>query len=388
MAGYNMGHGGLVRTVRRFSSNDFWELSRLEAAIPWETTLYVPKILATAVVMRNLKAFGLDQITPEPPESFDVVRVAPGTTLSEVARAAALEPRVVEQLNPMYLAGRTPPASGPTLSYKVRLPPGTGALASQGLAGSADAAGDLVVVRVGDTVETLAAARGTTPAALRRLNSIGAAEVLEPGTVLLAPRLEAGAQPGADTEEVVVVPARQFRYAGRERVFYRVVAGDSLARIAQAFGVGSHELLLWNALDPSARLQSDMVLQVFVPPSQSLSGVRYVREASTRVLVAGSPEFIDYFEGLSGKRRIVIKVAEGETLFSIGQRYGMSVGWMERINRFSRTKKLKVGQSIIVYAKVPGQVPAGTADVTPLPPVVAGSPESLPELPPPVTSGT
>ena len=49
MAAYNMGHGGLLRAVRKFNTNDFWALSRYEAGIPWETTLYVPKILATAV---------------------------------------------------------------------------------------------------------------------------------------------------------------------------------------------------------------------------------------------------------------------------------------------------------------------------------------------------
>ena len=48
MAAYNMGHYGLSRSVRRYNTNDFWRLTRLEAALPWETALYVPKILAIA----------------------------------------------------------------------------------------------------------------------------------------------------------------------------------------------------------------------------------------------------------------------------------------------------------------------------------------------------
>ncbi|HXK17131.1 MAG TPA: lytic transglycosylase domain-containing protein, partial [Polyangiaceae bacterium] len=65
MAAYNMGYGGLSRSVKKFNTNDFWELARYEAGIPWETTLYVPKILATAVLMNNRRAFGLDSVSED-----------------------------------------------------------------------------------------------------------------------------------------------------------------------------------------------------------------------------------------------------------------------------------------------------------------------------------
>ena len=51
-------HGGLTRAIKKFNTNDYWELGRHEAGIPWETTLYVPKILATAIMMANKRAFG------------------------------------------------------------------------------------------------------------------------------------------------------------------------------------------------------------------------------------------------------------------------------------------------------------------------------------------
>jgi membrane-bound lytic murein transglycosylase D len=88
MAGYNMGHGGLARAMKKFNTNDFWELARHEAGIPWETTLYVPKILATAIVMNNKKSFGLDGIEPDPPENFGVIEVGPSRLLSELAASS------------------------------------------------------------------------------------------------------------------------------------------------------------------------------------------------------------------------------------------------------------------------------------------------------------
>ena len=54
LAGFNMGYAGLASVLRRFNTNDFWSLSRTEGALPWETTLYVPKVFAAAVVAHNL----------------------------------------------------------------------------------------------------------------------------------------------------------------------------------------------------------------------------------------------------------------------------------------------------------------------------------------------
>src|SRR5262249_49570704 len=100
MAAYNMGYAGLNRAIRKFSSNDFWELARYEAGLPWETTLYVPKIVATAIMMNNPTAFGIADIAPEPPQNFDTVLVGPGTPLEAVASAAGVTVETIEALNP------------------------------------------------------------------------------------------------------------------------------------------------------------------------------------------------------------------------------------------------------------------------------------------------
>ena len=51
-----------------------WSLARTEGTLPWETTLYVPKILAAAVVAHNLVAFWDDaDIQLDPPLEADEV---------------------------------------------------------------------------------------------------------------------------------------------------------------------------------------------------------------------------------------------------------------------------------------------------------------------------
>ena len=49
-AAYNAGYGAVLQSIARYNTNDFWELCRHEAGLPWETTLYVPKIVAAAIV--------------------------------------------------------------------------------------------------------------------------------------------------------------------------------------------------------------------------------------------------------------------------------------------------------------------------------------------------
>jgi membrane-bound lytic murein transglycosylase D len=351
IASYNMGYGGLTRSIRKFNSNDFWELVRYEAGIPWETTLYVPKIFALAIVMNNKKAFGLDVEPSDPPETFDVVLVGPSVALDDVARAAGVPASAIADLNPAYLAGRTPPwvAGSAKPSWRVRVPSGKGPSCTSALARSStvDDALEPYVSKFGDTVESIANAHGTSEARIRAINHVDPKEVLAAGTVLLVPRGAHGATP-EPSDDVVVVPPREFAYADRTRIFYRVLPSDTLARIANVFSVSASDIGLWNALDESARLQPGMALQLFVDKNRSFTA-RSVSPAETRVLVAGTPEFYEYFEGQNGRKRVVVSARENDTLATLGKRFGMTVGSMERVNRRSRTDKLRTGESVIVY---------------------------------------
>ena len=351
IASYNMGYGGLARSIRKFNSNDFWELVRYEAGVPWETTLYVPKIFALAIVMNNKKAFGLDAIETDPPESFDVVQVGPSVPLADVARSAGVTEAELLALNPAFLSGRTPPAipGSNKPSFRVHVPVGKGALCTAALARIAndDEPLQTYLTKFGETVESIANAHGVSEARLRAINHVEPKEQLAAGTVLLVPRTPRAASAPAN-DEVVVVPPREFAYAERARLFYRVLSGDTLSRVANAFAVSVADIGLWNALDENARLQSGMALQLFVDKRKTFSA-RTINPSETHVLVAGSPEFYDYFEGQNGRKRVVVSARENDTLASLGKRYGMTVGSMERINRRSRTDKLHAGESIVVY---------------------------------------
>lgn len=385
MAAYNMGHGGLSRAIQKFNSNDFWELCRYEAGIPWETTLYVPKIMAIAVVMNNKKAFGIADVTPDAAERFEAVIVESATSLDHVARVGGVSEKTLTQLNPQLLAGRVPPVRPGQRSerFRVRVPVGTGAGITARLAQSEAESARLSshVVKLGDTLDSVARNIGSDAAVLKTANRVGDDETLAAGTVLVVPRSARKDSAAPASPDVVVVPPRRFDYPDRERVFYIVRSGDTVNEIAKTFGVARGDVEAWNALDSSARLQPSMTLQLWVKKEALPSDARFSREAEVRVLVAGTPEFIDYYEGLGGKKRLTVAAREGETLASIGRRYGLSSGWMERINRKSRRKKLHAGEMVVVY--VPKSTPDPTrqdSGLEPLRPATAPEPEALPAV--------
>lgn len=366
LAAYNMGYAGLGRAIRKYNTNDYWRLCNYESGIPWETTLYVPKIVALAVAMNNRATFGIEDVEPDSPVQSDVVTVGPGVPLSAVAKAAGVNESEIAQLNPQILAGRTPPL-GPAQSqaagnYVLRVPSGTGPIVSRKIAAvaSADASWDSYVIKQGDTLDSIARAAGISVTELRATNQIAASEILSAGDVLLVPKRDRPLDVDfAEDEKVVVVPRAMTLPPGTKRVFYRIVAGDTLSSIARAFEVRRSDLLEWNNLDSTARLQAKMVLAVLVPDTRSLAKVRYATEADVRILVAGSQEFAEYFESLRGNERVVVQARAGDTLATIASRYRLNVATLERVNRRPRTTRYGEGESVVIYApKGKGPKPA------------------------------
>jgi membrane-bound lytic murein transglycosylase D len=376
-AAYNAGYGSVLRSITSYNTNDYWELTRHEAGLPWESTLYVPKILAAAIVGHNLAAFGFADVTADAPFAYEQVDVPPGTTLATVARAAGTKPEVIEGLNPDLIRARTPPDRG---AVKVRLPPGTAAT----YAASFDKARDgdkveTVVLRFGETLDDVARAHGTTARQLRRLNGVKDSVELRGGTAIVVPRRAsakndvpskgdatakndepAGLAETAKSSErpdgeaadtvLVAVPDRSFNYDGRERVFYRTRDGDGLDEVADVFGVRAEDLVEWNNLDPGAKLHPGMVLQVFVRKDFDPSGVMLLDPSRVRVVTLGSEEFLELETARRGKKRLMYTCKAGDTLAKLGRRYGLTPGDLARINRFSYNTELHDGDRIVVYS--------------------------------------
>jgi membrane-bound lytic murein transglycosylase D len=371
MAAFNCGYGAMLRAIAKYNTNDFWLLLDYENALPWESSIYVPKALAAAIVGKNREAFGFGDVAPLEPLSSALVTVPTSVALSVIARAAGVDAREIDELNPQLRRGRTPPG---LREFAVRIPRGRKdrfAAAFPQLRGDWDTV-DAYVVRHGERFEDIAAIHGIKPAKLRELNGLASEREVQGGMMLVVPRVadsvkqsnraaaeadlyaagEPEGEPGDKMLVAVADPALQV--AGRDRVFYRVVAGDSLTRIARAFEVERAELATWNRLDAEAKLQPRMVLQVWVKDGfdPQRAGVAVLDHDRIELMAAGSVDHIQQSEGRIGRQRVTYQARKRESYEQIGRRFGLSARDIARINKKPFDTVLEAGQSCVIYKVV------------------------------------
>lgn len=118
-AGYNAGEGKISRAITRYKSDSFWEIRNGRYLKP-ETKNYVPKIMALAIIGKNLKSFGFEGIEFHEPLDFEEIEVGPMTDLYQVAEGIEIEMEELQRLNPEILRWFTPPGK----NYKLRIPVG------------------------------------------------------------------------------------------------------------------------------------------------------------------------------------------------------------------------------------------------------------------------
>ncbi|MFH1131056.1 MAG: LysM peptidoglycan-binding domain-containing protein [Pseudomonadota bacterium] len=357
LAAYHAGLGAIVNAIKKYNTNDYWQLCRYEAGLPWSTTLYVPKILAAMIVGHNRAFFGFSNIKPDPELAYELVSIPTSLTKRQLAQAAGVSTDIISELNPELRRERTPPNT----SLRIRIPQGARHRFYSKLASGKGALSHYrpYVVRLGDTDESLAKLYDVSYQNLRQINQLTNSAELRPGITILVPaakrtHIDKDTEINADEKELILVSLPEgspTEVVGHKRVFYRVASGDSLDEIAHYLAVTKDDLIHWNAIDPNAKLIPEMVLQAFVPDSFDNDMVRFLDPDSIKVLVSGSEEFLTLFEKRKGRNRFIYTVRKGDDLKKIGRRFNLSVGSLMRINQFARNTTLEQGQKIVLYAE-------------------------------------
>lgn len=131
---------------------------------------------------------------------------------------------------------------------------------------------------------------------------------------------------------------------GRTRVTYGVMSGDSLWVIANKFNVSVDSLKQWNNLkrrNPTLQVGSTL----FVWPDGN-TATASVQERGGTVLAKHSVSVAKP----AGKAGKVHALAEGETLWSVAQRYGVSVDDIMRWNKIKDHRTLPTGKVLLLSA--------------------------------------
>jgi len=257
VAAYNAGEGKIQKAIRRYHSNDFWELAR-HRYLKAETKRYVPKLIAAIIVSRNPVKYGFKDIVYDKPLQFEEAYVPPYTSLRAVALACGVNFKVVRQLNRFLRRGISPPAPG---SYEIRVPPGKAAELRRNLPrvyASTKTRYKTHIVRRHDTIGRICRFYKISKMTLLRANNLRKAK-LRLGRYLRIP---------VTTTRYTLLSKREYKWrlAGRgngKSLKHLVRGGETLAKIARRYHVTPQRIAAWNGLHNVNQIRAGRMLLIY-----------------------------------------------------------------------------------------------------------------------------
>lgn len=343
MAAYNAGPGKVNRAIRRYGTEDFWEISK-RRHLRRETKQYVPKILAAAELSKLPHVHGIEDVEYQAPLSWEVVTVTTATSLRAMAEACPfeLEEDVLRGLNPALRCGVTPPGE----TWSIRVPRAVTATCADRLRAAPHE--ERFVYRyhpVGsnDTLAVVARAHETTVEAILAFNRIEPDQFFDFEEIVVpVPRAEAHAVPIRKPPQLAFRPPG-YGPTSLKLVRYRVRSGDSLWRIANRFHVSISDLTKWNGLRRRSTLPIGRRLRIYLGgrAARAVAEQRARSSRSRRTVASSRPKRAIPVEGRH-------TVAAGESPWLIADRYGLSVADILAANDLRPNDVIQPGQVLVL----------------------------------------
>jgi len=331
LAAYNCGENRVLRTISSQRINyldNFWDLYE---KLPQETARYVPRFIATLHIVSDPKKYGLEDISPEPPLTFETIDIFRNIHLKHVAQATDTPLPYLKLLNPELRIDITP-AEG----YTLRIPPGTRDLLLSKLDEIPDstdspmeapAKSDIKppthMVAKGETIASIAKKYGVPASELVHLNKISKSGHLKPGTVLVLPylssKMAAASQPKPAPEPVK--PSKTTtKIDPKAPVVHTVQKGENLFSIASRYGTTVQAIQKLNNFN-TINLTIGQTLQI---PSESVS----------------------FAKPLLALKKYEVK--KGDSPTSIARTHKMPIERFLSINNLTEKSRLLPGQKVYV----------------------------------------
>uniref|UniRef100_A0A6V7KNP8 LysM domain-containing protein n=1 Tax=Bracon brevicornis TaxID=1563983 RepID=A0A6V7KNP8_9HYME len=259
VAAYNSGEGRVLQAVKvnkaKGRSTSYWAL-----ALPRETSLYVPKMLALSDILKNSKKYGIELPKPNESRALALVDLGQQMELTQAAEMAGLSLAKLKSYNTGYKRDVTAP-NGPhyIMVPKAHVEQLKDSLADGDIAAVQPAklaqlsANTGYKVRSGDTLSGIAAKLKVSAQDLRKWNNLASANALKVGQSLQVVQASAGSKKGKSNS-----------------ITYQVRKGDSLASIAKRHGVDIADVVRWNSvINKKANIQPRERLTLFVNTAAS-----------------------------------------------------------------------------------------------------------------------
>jgi len=305
LAAYNCGEVRVQRVIRAQRAeymDNFWDLYLM---LPRETSRFVPRFIATLLIIQKPEKYGFDLPPPDPPMTYDTIQVSKPFRLSDLSNMLGLGTGTLAAYNPELRNKSTPDRP-----YALKVPSG---YADKALAAvdslrrfiPPEATYRYHYVRRGETVSGIATRYGTTVGAIARLNRLGRGYLIRAGQRLRIPVR------GRSSSSFI--PPRTLTKEG-EKLVYSVKKGDNLYEIARSFNTTVQKIKAQNNLSSNL-----------------------LRVGQKLVIQSGAP---------SGA--VLYTVKPGDTPYKIAKENGMELQVLLALNGLSTRSKIYPGQQLWV----------------------------------------
>ena len=251
-AGYNAGAGKISRAIRRYRTEDFWELAR-HRYLRRETKNYVPKMIAAALIAKEPEKYGFTDIEYDEPIRYDKVEITDATDLRVIAQCCDTDPKTIKTLNPELTRWCTPPNYA---GYQIKMPLGTKEVFLENFS-KLDPSERITFrrhqVRTGETLSHIARRYRTGTKPIMEVNRIRNPRHVRAGSYIIIP-IPADRGPSPKTPEkrrslaVAGVAEKKWDEESFQKVLYVVKKGDTLWKISRTYDLTIEDIKRWNRL--------------------------------------------------------------------------------------------------------------------------------------------
>lgn len=347
MAAYNCGEGCVRRRIRDVKADTlrdstktvtYWDLE-----LPKETMHYVPRILAAMTIGHYPEHYGM---TVEKRERmpFDTVSVVEFMPLDDVAKAAGVDTRTIQELNLELSRWCTPPKEN---GYVLRIPEGSRdsfLVAYEKMDKRSFSRWQYHKVRSGENLGRISRMYGVSVKDIQSANHLKSSRIRQ-GQTLLIPLPAGASSKGKSGNEKSVQKGKVSKGSART---YKVRSGDNLSSIGRKFGVSVSNLKKWNGIDDAAKIQVGESLYVSDPGPKNVPEPVSAKENKTSPSQKEALRPAEKTEKSASDGFISHKVASGESLWDISREYGVTI---EEIVEWNNRKSTKVKAGEVLRIK-------------------------------------
>jgi len=222
LAAYNCGDARVfevIRTQRINYLDNFWDLFE---KLPPETARYVPRFIATLLIINNPDTFGFVLPEPYPPLPYESAKISQKVRLKNVAKMLSVSSQTMEALNPELRLKMTPPRP-----YDLKVPQGKGdfLLSKLNAAPPSNLSQKFYTlhrVQWGETLIQLASRYRTSAQAITDVNHIKEKDYLRVGQELKIPLGGTTVSKETEGEREIITPGNP------KPLRYRVIRAETL----------------------------------------------------------------------------------------------------------------------------------------------------------------